>query len=210
MQERETVIRTRAGQMTTFIAHPEGDGPFPPVIFYMDAPGYRDELKDMARRIANAGYYCVLPDLYYRVGHIRLAYDRSQESHVRIMMAIRNSLTNQMVVDDTGSILAHLDASDRVRPGSVGAVGHCMSGSYIVTVPAVFPNRFAAAAAFYGTRIITDEADSPHLIVNRIRAEMYLSFAEVDTHVEPDTAAAIQKLFAEHGVKHDVETVAGT
>lgn len=210
MQEHETTIRTRAGQMTSFIAHPDGDGPFPPVIFYMDAPGYRDELKDMARRIAIAGYYCVLPDLYYRLGTIRMTPDRSNPTHPEAMHAIRRTLSNQLVAEDTASILAHLDANDRVRPGHVGAVGHCMSGSYIVTAAARFPNRFVAAAAFYGTRIITEEEDSPHLRASAIQAEMYLSFAETDEYVEDDTPKRIAAIFAEHNVNADVEVVPGT
>ena len=52
--------------MNTFVTHPEEGGPFPVVFFYMDAPGKREELHDMARRLGTAGYYVVLPNLYYR------------------------------------------------------------------------------------------------------------------------------------------------
>ncbi len=65
-------------------------------------------------------------------------------------------------------------------------------------------------ATFHGTRIVTDEPDSPHLATARIRAEMYLSFAEVDSHVEADTAARIKAIFYEHGIKSTVEVVPGT
>ncbi len=34
----------------------------------MDAPGIREELYDMARRLATVGYYVLLPNLYYRAG----------------------------------------------------------------------------------------------------------------------------------------------
>ena len=34
----------------------------------MDAPAIREELRDMARRIATVGYYVMLPNLYYRSG----------------------------------------------------------------------------------------------------------------------------------------------
>ncbi len=66
MREKNVDIPTRDGQMDTFICHPEDDGPFPAVILYMDAPGIREELRDMARRIGTVGYYVVLPNLYYR------------------------------------------------------------------------------------------------------------------------------------------------
>ena len=43
--------------METFVTHPQQDGPFPPVIFYMDVWGVREELYDLARRVATVGYY---------------------------------------------------------------------------------------------------------------------------------------------------------
>src|SRR5678816_2509071 len=66
MFEHHLDIPTAEGAMNTFVVHPEDGGPFPVVLFYMDAPGKRDELHDMARRIAAVGYYVVLPNLYYR------------------------------------------------------------------------------------------------------------------------------------------------
>ena len=210
MIEQDIKVRTRAGQMHAFTARPTGEGPFPAVIFYMDAPGFRPELEDMARRIALAGYFCILPDLYYRMGTIRLDYDRSIPGHATLMMAARNNVTNAMVVEDTAALLLYCDANPHVLPGPVGCVGHCMSGSFIVSVAAHFPERIAAAAAFYGTRIITQEEDSPHLIAGRIKAEMYLSFAEVDSHVGETIADDIGKVFKDVGVRGVVEKVPGT
>ena len=61
-------IETAAGEMETFICRPERNGPFPAVFFLMDAPGIREELRDMVRRLATVGYYVLLPNLYYRAG----------------------------------------------------------------------------------------------------------------------------------------------
>ena len=68
MIDQQIDIPTRDGRVTTFITHPERDGPHPVILFYMDAPGIREELRDMARRLATAGYYVVLPNMYYRAG----------------------------------------------------------------------------------------------------------------------------------------------
>ena len=68
MIEHEIDLPTRAGAMPTFIAHPERGGPHPAVLLLMDAPGVRDELRDMARRLATVGYVVLLPNLYYRAG----------------------------------------------------------------------------------------------------------------------------------------------
>jgi hypothetical protein len=70
-----------------------------------------------------------------------------------------------------------------VRPGGIGCIGYCMSGRYVTTVAARFPNRFAASASLYGVGIVTDAEDSPHLLIDRIKGEMYFGFAETDEHV---------------------------
>ncbi len=68
MREVEMGVQTADGIMDTFICHPEEGGPFPAVIMSMDAPGIREELRDMARRIGSVGYFVLLPNLYYRSG----------------------------------------------------------------------------------------------------------------------------------------------
>ena len=68
MFEKIIDLKTTDGEMETFVCHPERGGPYPAVFFLMDAPGIRDELYDMARRLAAVGYYVLLPNLYYRAG----------------------------------------------------------------------------------------------------------------------------------------------
>jgi carboxymethylenebutenolidase len=68
MIERTLDIATEDGPMPTFVCRPERHGPFPVVFMLMDAPGIREELRDMARRLATSGYCVVLPNLYYRAG----------------------------------------------------------------------------------------------------------------------------------------------
>ena len=63
MIEQILDIQTPSGSMTTFIAHPEREAPHPVILFFMDAPGIREELRDMVRRLASVGYYVMLPNL---------------------------------------------------------------------------------------------------------------------------------------------------
>jgi hypothetical protein len=56
MIEHHLDIPTADGAMNSFLVHPDEGGPHPVVLFYMDAPGKREELHDMARRIAAVGY----------------------------------------------------------------------------------------------------------------------------------------------------------
>src|SRR3990172_8524775 len=101
MIEHQLNIPTGDGDMATFITHPERGAPFPIVILYMDAPGIREELRDMARRIATVGYYCVLPNLYYRWGGPSFATVNRDAKTQQAMMDTMGKLSNALVVADT-------------------------------------------------------------------------------------------------------------
>jgi len=209
LMEKNVIVTTKHGRMPAFAASPE-TGRHPAIIFYMDAPGFREELCNMARRIAKQGYYCLLPDMYYRLGTVRFDLPRRNDGMSAVIKAAMNHLTNADVTDDTAAMLAWLDAQDEVTPGQVGCVGHCMSGRYITTVAARFPRRIAAAASLYGVGIITDQPDSPHLLADKIRAELYYAFAEVDQSVPAGVADELEAALSAAKVRHLIETIPGT
>ncbi|HYF06114.1 MAG TPA: dienelactone hydrolase family protein, partial [Acetobacteraceae bacterium] len=133
MHESTLDIPTRAGAMESFIVHPERGGPHPAVLMLMDAPGIREELRDMARRLATVGYLVVLPNLYYRAGRdtmfgpgVMTQGDPERER----MRAIRTKMTIPPVMEDVADMLAWLDAQPAAKPGAVGVHGYCMSGPY--------------------------------------------------------------------------------
>ncbi|MGH7152943.1 MAG: dienelactone hydrolase family protein, partial [Acetobacteraceae bacterium] len=182
MIEQDVIVTTRHGRMPSFLVAPEGPGRHPGIIFYMDAPGIREELRNMCRRIAKHGYVCLLPDMYYRLGTLRFDIPRRDDAMSAVIRPAMNSLTNAGVNDDTAAMIAFLDAQDAVKPGPVGCVGHCMSGRYITTAAAAFP-RMVAAASLYGVGIVTDAEDSPHHLLGEIKGELYYAFAEHDQSV---------------------------
>ena len=63
MIEETYPVQTADGAMETFLVWPERERPTPAVFLLMDAPGVREELKDMARRLATSGYFVALPNL---------------------------------------------------------------------------------------------------------------------------------------------------
>ena len=126
MVEKHLDITSADGAMNSFVVYPEEGGPRPVVLFYMDAPGKREELHDMARRIAAVGYYVVLPNLYYRKTRaFTLVRD---EAGTAGMFALMGHPTNALVVRDTEAMLRFADAQPQADASRVGAVGYCMSG----------------------------------------------------------------------------------
>src|SRR5437016_9142860 len=91
MYEKEVIVTTKYGQMPTFGVCPDGPGQYPGIIFYMDAPGIREELRNMARRIARRGYFVLLPDMYYRLGNLRFDVHRRDDSMMPVILSAMNS-----------------------------------------------------------------------------------------------------------------------
>ncbi len=185
MIDQQIEIPTKDGHTTTFITHPERGGPFPVIIFYMDAPAIREELRDMARRLGTSGYYVMLPNLYYRAGVMELGplSGRSgiagTQAHVRPDELARHP-------DGHGG---HQRAARLCRgpeaprnTAIVGTVGYCMSGRYAINAATHFPDRVKAAASIYGMHLATDQPDSPHLAAQKTKAELYFACAETDIY----------------------------
>jgi len=207
MIEQEVDIETRDGRMNTFVTHPEEGGPFPPVLFFMDAPGKREELHDMARRIATVGYYVALPNLYYRRAR-DFRMERTEEGMKR-MLAMMSHLTNTLVAEDAGALIEFVDCQNPARSGPMAAVGYCMSGPFALSVAARYPDRVAAVASIYGARLVTDQPDSAHLAVGRIRGEVYLACADKDRWAPKEHIDRLEGLLSSSGVAHRIEWYPG-
>ena len=207
MKEFQIDVTTSDGQMDCFVCHPD-DGPHPAVILYMDVPGIREELRNMSRHIAERGYAVILPDLYYRDGVVRFDLSKGREE-LEKMFAIGSKLSVGMVMRDTEGMINYCESADFIAD-RIGCVGYCMSGQFVVAAAGSFPDNIAAAASLYGTRIVTDKPDSPHLLADKIKGELYLGFSEHDPFVEdfviPDLTSALDG----SGVKYFLETHAGT
>ena len=207
MIERRVEIETPDGRMNTFVCHPERDGPHPVILFFMDAPGVREELRDMARRLGTVGYYVMLPNLYYREGEEELgtfigeAGAPGREKMTKLMA----TLSIPMVMRDARALLALADRDVAASKGPVGAVGYCMSGRYAVSAAIHFPERVKAAASIYGVRLMSDRPDSPHLGARGTDAEYYVAWAEVDPYAPLKDMESLRTSLAEGRVKAEVE-----
>jgi carboxymethylenebutenolidase len=208
MQEREVDIATPDGSINTFIVHPEEGGPHPLVLFFMDAPGKREELHDMARRLGTSGYYVMLGNLYYR-------RDRDFKMGVgdearKIMFEHMNSLTRETTVMDTAALVEFAEKDPAASTQKIGVVGYCMSGPFVFWAAAAHPDRVTAAASFHGIRLCTDSPDSPHQLADRIRAEVYVGCAETDVWAPPEMIQALEAHLKTTQLEHRIEWYPGS
>ncbi|MBV1904898.1 MAG: dienelactone hydrolase family protein [Pseudomonadales bacterium] len=207
MIEHHIDIKTKDGQMNTFITHPEEEGPHPIVLFLMDAPGKREELHDMARRIATVGYYVVLPNLYYRTTReFELTGD---EAGTKRMFELLASLSNPMVMDDITGMLEYADSQPAAKSGKVGVVGYCMSGPFAFAAASAHADRVAASASIYGAGLLTDRDESPHLNATKITGEMYFACAEIDHYAPTEQIKALDELLGQTDINYRIEWYPG-
>lgn len=204
MIEKHLDIPTADGAMNSFVVYPEEHGPHPVVLFYMDAPGKREELHDMARRLASVGYYVVLPNLYYRRTRDFWLKERT-EANMAVMFEHMQALTNAMTVRDTEAMLRFVDAQPEADARRVGAVGYCMSGPFVMAAAAEFPDRIKAIASIHGANLVTDREDSAHLMAPRIRCESYFACAETDRWAPREIVHELQAALLAAGTPHRIE-----
>ena len=203
MIEQWTDLTTPDGTMPTLVFHPQHDGPHPVVLYLMDAPSIRPALRDMASRLASAGYYVLLPYLFYRGGPFREFGASDEDMHAR--RDLMGTLNPTNILGDVSALLAHADADPAARGGNVGAVGFCMSGGLVVSAARAFPERITAAASIHGAWMVRDTPDSPHLDLDTVRAELYFAWCDNDPTAPPETLSVMRSALEQAGVRHTID-----
>src|SRR4029079_18058743 len=111
MIEKHIYIATADGRMDSFVVHPDEGGPFPAVLVLMDIWGLREELYDVARKVAVVGYHVTVPNFWYRRGKVRFEY-RDEKGRMKSLVG-----NPQAAQDDVHGNLRDLkDALDTVPP----------------------------------------------------------------------------------------------
>jgi carboxymethylenebutenolidase len=95
------------------------------------------------------------------------------------------------------------------RNRKVGTMGYCMGGPIVMRTAAAVPDRVGAAASFHGGGLVSQAADSPHLLVPTMKAQFLIAVAENDDQREPETKTVLRDTFAKAGLAAEIEVYAG-
>ena len=195
-------IATPHGAMDAYIAHPDDGGAHALVVLFMDIWGLREELFGLVRRVAAEGYYCMVPNLFYREGKFDLArrnaegrtlsFDLLPDDVQQTMRGRAERLSRQTLRADAAAILEFC-RREPVREGAAGSIGFCMGAREAFFAAQEFPERFRATASLHGSRLVTEADDSPHRLTRRMCGEVYCGFAEFDRGATPAVIAEIEK-----------------
>jgi len=215
MVENEIAARTPDGEMTLFTVHPGGPGPFPVALVFQDGVGYREQVKKNARRFSEAGYYCVAPDLFHRLGKgvtfdfTKIASGTVSDEERKKMMEVVSSVTPEKMVADTRAALASIASDPAAGRGPKVCVGYCMGARVALRVAAAMPDEFVAAAGIHPGALVTDRPESPHHDLDAVKGELYLAFAEIDRSATPELVDRFREEMKERGVRGEVERLPG-
>jgi carboxymethylenebutenolidase len=208
MSQSQAQIKAADGVATVHVFQPAGKGPWPAAIIFMDAFGPRPGLFQMADRLASAGYYVLLPDLFYRSGpyapfNAATAFTDPAERDRLTKLFV--SINSEMVTRDTGAYLAYLSEHPDVARSQTGCVGYCLGGAFALWAAATYPDRVLAAASFHGARLATDKPDSPHLLAAKMKGEIYIGVAGIDPHFPEDERTRLEHALTDGHVDHTIE-----
>ncbi|MDT7782474.1 MAG: carboxymethylenebutenolidase, partial [Pseudonocardiales bacterium] len=199
-------VTTEDGIADAYLAHPDGDGPFPAVLFYMDAFGLRPHLRSMADRLAAAGYVVLVPNVFYRAGRAPVIElpdyidPAARPGLFEQIMPMLRSLTPDRLMSDADAYLRFLADSPLAADGPVGITGYCMGAGLALRTAGTYPDRVAAAAGFHGANLASEADDSPHLLASQVTAELYFAHADQDAAMPAEQIERLEKALTAAGV----------
>lgn len=209
--ETDVVIQTPDGSCDCAFIYPS-TGAHAAIIIWPDAFGLRVSMREMAKRLANEGYSVLVPNPYYRVAKSPVFGDISKFSFSN--PADRTKLTPLMgsigadgtAERDVVAFVAWLDKQKSVDASKkIGTQGYCMGGPLVFRTAAAVPNRVGAVGSFHGGGLVTDTPNSPHLLIPKMRARLYVAVASNDDSRQPDAKDKLKEAFKKAGRSAQVE-----
>jgi carboxymethylenebutenolidase len=210
MIEEAIEIRTADGTSDGLLYREEGAARAPGVIHLTDIGGIRPSHREMAQRLAAAGYTVLLPNVFYRSGRPPMFDFVPKLGEPRTMKRfaeLREPMTPEAMERDAAAYVDFL--ASRAGSGKLAVVGYCFTGGMAMRTAAVRPEKVAAAASFHGGGLYTDSPTSPHHVLARIKARLYFGHAINDQSMPAEAIQKFERALADWGGSYESETYEG-
>ena len=197
MTEQMLSVPTPDGDMGAYVRRPDGDGPFPVIVYFHHGPGLDGGSKESMQLLADAGYYVVSPDRYHRDGEW-LVFDPAQmrsgtpegDKVREKMFGVLMATSDDMVESDLKALLAALESDPAARKAPMGVIGFCIGARSVLRTIANHPDVFTAGVALHPSFCTTADEDSPHLGVASYTGRLYVGFGADDKMQSPEANTA--------------------
>jgi len=211
--ESEVEVPTPDGTADCYFVHPSS-GAHAGVIIWPDIMSLRPAFRQMGRRLAESGYAVLVVNPYYRVTRapvIPEGANMGQDETRATVFPLAGTLSPETHMTDARAFVEFLDGQAVVDTSrKIGTMGYCMGGPITMRTAAAVPDRIGAGASFHGGGLVTDAADSPHLLVPNMQAHYLFAIAENDDADEPDAKNVLRETFATAGLPAEIEVYDGT
>ena len=214
MTETRT-ITTKDGEMGVVVNHPDTEGPFPVVLFFHHGPGLDDGSKEAIQTIADAGYYVIAPDRYYRHGQFLVFNMRelmSPDADPVAAQKFRDAFagtTDELVEDDVTTILEYVKDDPAARPAPMGCIGYCIGARSVFRTIAAHPDTFTVGIALHPSFCVTEDDDSPHKGVADFAGYLYVGIGGEDQMSSAEINKPLIDAVAKLGDRGSVEVHEG-
>ena len=209
VSEADIDVTTPDGVADCYFVHPTS-GAHPGVLIWPDAFGLRPAKKQMGRRLAESGYSVLVVNQYYRTQRAPIVNTTDFAAARDTLMPLMGSLNAGTQTRDARAFVSFLDTQPAVdRNRKMGTMGYCMGGPFTMRTAAAVPDRIGAAASFHGGGLVTDRADSPHLLVPEMKAHYLFAIAENDDNNQPEAKDVLRDAFSQAGLRAEIEVYAG-
>jgi carboxymethylenebutenolidase len=208
VSEAEVTIKTPDGNCDAHFVHPKS-GASAAVLVWPDVFGLRDPFRVMGRRLAESGYAVLTVNPFYRMKKAPTSGGAGGafSPELREMMTALNATTH---VTDAKAFVTWLDAQPQVdKKKKIGTTGYCMGGPIVMRTVGNIPDRVGAGATFHGGGLNTDAADSPHLLIPKMKASMLICIADNDDKSNPTSKDILRKAFDAAKVPAQIDVYAG-
>jgi carboxymethylenebutenolidase len=199
VQTGDPTIDTADGPMRIYEAVPDAP-PTAAVVVIQEAFGVNPHIEDVTRRLADAGYHAVAPDMFHRSGGGVVDYG-DFAAVLPHFVGIGSDESILADVDATLGYLRGLGFADR----RIGIVGFCFGGR--VTFLTAVNRSIGAAVGFYGGGIVTARFPQfPALVgdVARMDTPWLGVFGDLDQSIPVEDVEQLRKALTDGPVPADV------
>jgi carboxymethylenebutenolidase len=205
--EKDVEIRTPDGVCDAYFVHPSS-GAHAAVLVWPDILGLRPAFRQMGKRLAESGYSVLTVNPFYRGKRAPVvppgsAFNAETRAIVGPLAGQLNATTH---VSDAKAFIAWLDQQPQVdKNRKIGTTGYCMGGPITMRTAAAVADRVGAGASFHGGGLVSQNPDSPHLLVPQMKAQYLFAVAQNDDMRDPEAKNVLRDTFAKAKLDAEIE-----
>jgi carboxymethylenebutenolidase len=124
-----------------YLARPDDEAQYPGVVLIQEWWGIEPHVREVAQRLATAGFVVLVPDLYH--GKVATEPDEA----LKLVMMMRNSLDR--AIGEITNALDYLKTLPCVEPKKLGIMGFCVGGFLTYTMASRYTD-VGAVVPWYG------------------------------------------------------------